>query len=165
MSNVLFKIRSANLNDATAIATIGFKSWHDSYTGLISEEHLSSINLNQQIDKCGLAIKNGKNFLIATDDLNTPIGYTQFGIGRASPKENEIYALYVSKHIRSKGLGSILLFEVEKRFASSKPILIRVLKENLRARKFIETNQYRYVSGRDGIFRGIAPDVAYVKVL
>lgn len=165
MSKVQYNIRLANESDAVAIASIGYNAWQDTYKEMIPNEFLESIDLYQQVKQCEKKLKEGAEILIATNERNLPIGYCSFGLSAdlLYPKELEIYSLYVSKDFRSKGLGGILLFEVERRMSSLRPILVRVLKENKRARKFFEQNGYKYISGRDGVFRNVAPDVAYVK--
>lgn len=160
-----FNLRPVNINDARAIATIGYNTWQDTYKGLIPDEFLDSIELHQQIAQCEEVIKKGASIIVASNVDNLIVGYCSFGVTRDPIHKNEfeIYSIYVSKETRSCGLGGILLFEVERRMSTLKPILVRTLKDNVRSRKFLENNGYRYIPGRDGVFRDVAPDVAYVK--
>jgi ribosomal protein S18 acetylase RimI-like enzyme len=165
VNKVYFHVRPANTNDAVAIATIGYNCWHDSYKDFVPADFLGEINLQRQIERAETTIKQGGSILVASDADHMAVGYCAFGRTRdvSRPRENEIYSLYVSKHARSKGLGSILLFEAEHKFVVQKPILVRTLKANLRARKFYEDNGFRYQADRDGSFRNVADDVAYIK--
>lgn len=162
---VHFNIRPANVNDAVAIATIGYNCWQDSYKNHIPADFLSSIDIAKQIERAETTIRQGGNILVGTDDTNTAVGYCAFGSSRDNlyTRENEIYSLYVALHVRSRGLGGILLFEAERNFIMPKPLVVRTLKHNARARSFFEENGFRYQAGRDGSYRNVAPDVAYVK--
>ncbi len=164
INKIAFHIRPANTNDAVAIATIGY-NWHDTYKDFIPAEFMSQINLQRQIEKAETTIKQGGSILIATNAEHYAVGYCAFGSTRdpIHQRENEIYSLYVSKPVRSQGLGAILLFEAEHRFIVRKPIVVRTLKANLRARKFYEDNGFRYQTDRGGSFKNVAPDVAYLK--
>jgi ribosomal protein S18 acetylase RimI-like enzyme len=165
--NTLFNIRPANINDAASIASIGYSCFQDTYKGLVSEEFLQSIDLEKQIERAETTIKQGGSILMATDDKHYAVGYCAFGSTRETlhPRENEIYSLFISKRARGSGLGTILLYEAERIFPVAKPVMVRILRGNTLARNFFEGNGFKYLPDRDGTFRNVAPDVAYIKYI
>lgn len=163
--NFKFNIRQANINDATAIATIGYNAFKDSYENILSNQFMDSLNLQENIKRAEQKLKNDARVLIATNETHWAIGYCAYGPSRSSTphKENEIYSIYINKTYRSRGLGRILLYEVEDQFAIRKPIIVKTLKANTDARRFYEDNGYLYLPERDGMFRDLAQEITLLK--
>ncbi len=165
MSKLQFNIRPANESDAFSIATIGYNCWQECYKNLIPADFLASISIERQIERAETTIRQGGGILMATDAEHKAVGYCGYGRSRDSgfPLENEIYSLYIARHVRSKSLGAILLLEASRRFAINRPIMVHTLRDNIGARRFYESNGFIYQPDRDGSFRNIAPEVTYLR--
>lgn len=166
MNNINFSIRPARINDALQITTIGYNCWQDSYKGILPDQFLQSINLQQQIKRTEVAINNDStHFIVASNSNDSIVGYCSFGPSKRSifPSHYEIHSIFLMQKERSKGLGSLLLYEAELRMISEKPVAVKIIKGNLKAIKFFNSNGYNYVSGKDGTFRNMVPDQSFVK--
>lgn len=160
-----FKIRFAGVEDVAAITIISYDIWQDEFRSFISKDILDNINLQRQMILSRKKLLDGRKMLVMEDYNNEIIGYSSFGpvMENVGLKGFEIYSLYISKKHQSNGLGGILLLETEKKINSNKVILINVIQNNSKARKFCENNGYRHDPSNDGMFHGVTGSAAYIK--
>lgn len=163
MKNYNYTLHDANLADALAIATIGNYCFKSNFKPYFPESFMSEINLQEQIKKCESRIRFGAKILVITDSSHYAVGYASFGksIDLLYAEENEIYSMYVTPSNQGKGIGTMLLSEVEMRV--SRPLFIKLIRDNERSLSFFHKNGYRYVYGREDTLHGIAPTVTYIK--
>ena len=108
---------------------VHWKSWQETYSGLMPEEYLQSITM----DKC---VKVAHNFPQNTMLLKVEgkiVGFSCFKEGEAA---NEILALYLLKEYQGKKLGYKLLQTTFEQIQNNQKTTLWVLKGNDRAINF-----------------------------
>ena len=111
---------------------VHWKSWHETYTGLMSDDYLKNITLEKCIK---MAHKWPQNtFLLKVD--NKTIGFSCIGKSDDIENANEVIAIYLLKEYHGQKLGYALLNETISKFADNDKIVLWVLNGNDKAIHF-----------------------------
>ena len=87
-------------------AYVHWRSWHEVYPGLASQEYIDSLTLQ----KCEETAFKWLDNVIIAKDKGRVIGFIGYGPSQEEPKEaGEIYSLYVLTEYFGKGIGSRLM--------------------------------------------------------
>lgn len=137
-------IRRARLEDAREIAEVHVKSWQQAYKGIINEEYLSNLKVEdrEKMWKSGLSSpREDAPVYVAVNDVGAIVGFASFGIEREhkQPMDGELYAIYLLNENRRNGIGTMLLRAgIEDLINHNfRTVLVWVLAENP-SRKFYE---------------------------
>ena len=116
-------------------AYVHWKSWHEAYTGIVSQEYLDKLTL----EKCEkMAFSWPDNIIVAKENGNV-IGFVCYGDrGEEAPDVGEIFALYVLADYYGKGVGRKLIDVGLEQIKHFSQVRLWVLKENRRAIRFYE---------------------------
>ncbi|HEX5274002.1 MAG TPA: GNAT family N-acetyltransferase [Candidatus Rubrimentiphilum sp.] len=139
-----FTIRAATLDDAAAIAGVQVRTWHAAYAGMLPQEHLDRRTVELRTAQWNQRLRAGEeDVFVACDPRGSVVGFAT-GLASSEPVDGfdgEIGAIYVLPEAQARGLGKRLLSAVgtalrAKGFQSA---WLRVLSDNLPARRFYET--------------------------
>ncbi|MBO4872362.1 MAG: GNAT family N-acetyltransferase [Lachnospiraceae bacterium] len=120
-------------------AFVHWKSWHESYAGLVDPAYLAALTL----EKCEkLAFQWPDNLLVAKDGERV-IGFVGFGESREIPDCGEIFALYVLEEYQRKGIGSRLMEAGMRQLSVYPKKSLWVLAENRKAIRFYRKYGFR----------------------
>ncbi len=129
-------------DDLLEISNIYERSWKYAYRGIIPQEYLDSIPTGRWADSIG---KVGRNNLILIENEKI-IGTASFCKSRWEKYGNygEIVSIYFLPDYIGKGYGKLLLRKCveELKLCGFRKVLLRVLEDNHRARKFYEKNGF-----------------------
>ena len=116
-------------------AYVHWKSWHEAYPGIISQEYLDKLTL----EKCEkIAFSWPENTMVAKDNGHV-IGFVCYGDrGEETPDVGEIFALYILSDYYGKGVGRELMDAGLAQIERFSKVHLWVLKENGRAIRFYE---------------------------
>lgn len=123
-------------------AYVHWKSWQEAYPGIVSQEFLDNLSI-EQCEKW--AFEYPDNTLIAKDG-DKVVGFVSYGTYRweEEPDESgEIYAIYTLSDYYGTGVGKELMQAGLAAIPESKKVAVRVLKENARAIRFYEKFGFR----------------------
>lgn len=113
---------------------VHWKSWHETYEGLIPGDYLNGITL----EKCvKMAQKWTENVLLLKIDGKV-VGFSCIGKSKDENNTEELIAIYLLKEYRGKKLGFELLSKTISQLSPNMRIVLWVLKDNNRAIKFYE---------------------------
>ena len=128
MSNII--IRDYKIEDAEVKAYVHYKSWQETYTGLMNQEYLNKMSVEKCVDMAK-KYDNPENTLIAEIDGKVA-GFACYNKCRAIELENygEIVAIYVLKEYHKKGIGKMLMDECLKRLSKYNGVVLWVLDNN-----------------------------------
>jgi ribosomal protein S18 acetylase RimI-like enzyme len=162
-------IREATLADARAIARIHIDSWRSTYRGLVSDEFLDNLRLEDRLARWEQLLssqESGTSGYVAEDAPGQVVGFAYGGPERTGHPDykGELWALHVAGPYQRAGLGRRLTSRVAERLNSIglSSILIWVLKYNHSARRFYERLGGVYVTERLEAFAGGSiEEVAY----
>ena len=123
-------------------AYVHYKSWHETYTGLVDTEYMSGITLEKCIK---VAHKWRENILVAKDG-DKIIGFVGYGAYRDAtlPEHGEVYAIYVLEEYHGLKVGYALMNAAIEKLTDYKKIAVWVLKDNNKAIRFYERYGFRY---------------------
>ena len=111
---------------------IHWKSWHETYPGLMPDDYLTNITLEKCIKMAHRWPEN--TFLLKVDDKI--VGFSCIRKSADAEGVNEIVAIYLLKEYHGKGLGYALLNQTVAQFAEREKIVLWVLQGNERAINF-----------------------------
>lgn len=133
MSIIIKKMESEEEIKGKAFAA--WRSWHETYPGLISQEYLNNLTL-EKCEKVAFSLTDG--VFVAKDD-NKVVGFIGFGDrGKEFSDTGEIFTLYVLSEYYGKGVGFQLMKAALEQLKNYPRICLWVLKDNKRAIRFYQ---------------------------
>ncbi|MEU0584457.1 GNAT family N-acetyltransferase [Streptomyces sp. NPDC006132] len=163
------------LSDCDRVAEIRVRGWQHAYRGMIPQSYLDGLSVAQDAERhrTRLARADGRAVnLVAEDARGEVVGWSCHGPyreGEVLTDDAELYAVYVHPDHLGQGAGRALLAESLTHCAAAGHgrLLLWVLKENVRARRFYERAGFR-ADGTEEPFdvEGVAvPEVRYSRAL
>ena len=138
------RVRTANVNDAEAIARVQVDTWRTAYQGIVSEEYLSNMSYDrprQMWERSLLDEKSQNSVYVAEDDSGKVLGFVSCGPDRDSDPtyRGETYAVYVLQETQMRGIGRELMLTAAKDLMSRgfDSMIVWVLADNP-SRRFYE---------------------------
>jgi ribosomal protein S18 acetylase RimI-like enzyme len=169
----MFKILAAATADVPDLARIHVEGWRGAYSGLVPQDHLDGLRVEDKKAQWQRWLAEGTTALIARDGAGAPAGFVSFGRLRTPPPglspirpvySGEIYALYLMPQFWRQGLGRHLMRDgaLGLRAMKHKSLCLWVMEGNKRAVAFYKalggqrcgTKQIE-VGGR------VLPEIAY----
>ncbi|MCC2647132.1 MAG: family N-acetyltransferase [Rickettsiaceae bacterium] len=146
-----FEIREAILEDAEAIASIHVRSWQIAYRGILEQNFLDNLNLEDNINRRKKGLSDGLGIHLVVTYNGTIIGFsdgneariekfTQNGLKKLKGKIGEIKTLYIVQEYQARGIGKALFQEMIQRLKREGfcTIILWALADNVKAIKFYE---------------------------
>ncbi|MEW2575476.1 GNAT family N-acetyltransferase [Streptomyces syringium] len=135
--------------DIEAVSGIRVTGWQTAYAGVVPQPYLDAMTVEDDARqrRTWFTLSRGQALdLVAVDDAAVPVGWASLGQYRGEGEERpgELYALYVRPDLIGTGVGRLLLQEVHRHAAARRfdSMLLWVLRDNPRARRFYETAGY-----------------------
>lgn len=123
-------IREMNENDIEGKAYVHYKSWHETYTGLVSDKYMKNITLEKCVD---IAKRYSENTVVAIID-DKVVGFACYGQSRdedlANKNTGELMAIYIIKAYQGRGIGKLMVNACFQKLSSYKKVSVWVLSEN-----------------------------------
>ena len=121
---------------------VHWKSWHETYTGLIDPTYMERITLEKCVD---MAHRWPQNMMVAKNG-DKVIGFVGYGehCDDALTDCGEVFAIYVLAEYYGQKVGYALMNAAFEKLAAYKKIAVWVLKGNDRAIKFYERYGFRF---------------------
>ncbi|MFF7308033.1 GNAT family N-acetyltransferase [Streptomyces sp. NPDC008137] len=163
------------LADCDRVAEIRVRGWQSAYRGLIPQSYLDGLSTAEDAERRRAYFAQADDSvvnLVAEDDGGALVGWACHGRyrdGEVLTPDAELYAVYVHPEHLGRGVGRVLLAESVERCsgAGHGRLLLWVLKENGRARRFYERAGF-HADGAEEPFEveGVTvPEVRYVRAL
>ena len=135
-------LRPATLADALAIARIHVAGWQSAYRGIVADEHLDSISIDQKQAFWRQQLHHDPCLLyVAEDAARGILGFAYAGAhhGHFDEYRGEIHAIYVLEQFQRHGIGRKLFYQAAVALlqAGFPSMMIWALKQNP-YRKFYE---------------------------
>ncbi|MFE0676358.1 GNAT family N-acetyltransferase [Streptomyces sp. NPDC058867] len=168
------RIRDMTYADCDRVAEIRVGGWRAAYRGLMPQSYLDALGVGEDADRHRARFARGDGAvvnLIAERD-GRAVGWACHGPYRAGDlrtADAELYAVYVDPALYGTGTGRALLAESVRRCAAAghERMLLWVLKDNTRARRFYERAGF-LPDGAEESFEadGVqVPEVRYARTL
>ena len=145
-------------DDKNGKGYVHWKSWHETYTGLVDPAYMEKLTLEKCVD---MAHRWPDNILVAKagDKVVGFVGYGKSG-DDALADCGEVFAIYVLADYHGQKIGYDLMNAAFEKLADYKKIAVWVLKGNDRAIKFYERYGFRF----DGTEKEIKLDTSNTEV-
>lgn len=136
----MIEVRKAELADAPAIARVHVLVWQSAYRGLMPDEVLASLSIEQRTDRWHSTIPNSRvgTFVAIVD--SELVGFCSAGMNRSEEPETvgELYTMYVLQASEGSGIGTKLIVAAEQWMLDRgyTDALLWVLASNANARAF-----------------------------
>jgi len=123
-------------------ADVHYRSWHETYAGLVDEEYLVRITPEKCLD---IARKWPENLIVAKDGEKV-IGFVGYGKYRdeSIPDCGEVFSIYVLAEYHGRGVGYALMNAAAEQLTGFGKIALWVLKGNEKAIRFYERYGFRF---------------------
>lgn len=136
-------VRNVKKEDLRAVSEIAVRGWQTAYRGIIDDEYLDSLSIEENYQK---RLKDYKEngFIVAELDSEV-VGFCRYTLENLFSKDipdidGEIFAIYVKPELKRNGIGRELFKYVFNEFKKNgnKKIILWCLKENYPSRAFYE---------------------------
>lgn len=141
MQNII--IRNVEKEDLWSISSIAVKGWKNAYRGIIDDEFLDSLKIEDNYNK-RLKDYQENGFIVAEID-NEVVGFCRYTINNLFSQDVkdidcELCAIYVKPDRKRQGIGKALFNYViqEQKKNNNKNMILWCLKENYNSRRFYE---------------------------
>lgn len=134
-------IRAATLDDARAIAEVHVASWRWAYEGLLPDEYLEQLSVDDREAMWRETLPTSAGRVIVAEDAGEIVGFVGFGPAEEADGEaGEVYAIYLLDRAAGTGVGRELFSRATEQMRRSgfRRALLWVLEANARARRFYE---------------------------
>ncbi|MCC9705613.1 GNAT family N-acetyltransferase [Streptomyces sp. MNU76] len=139
------RIREMTLTDCRPVAEIRVAGWRTAYAGLVPQSYLDAMRVTEDAERRReLLLKPGNPVVnLVAERAGEIVGWAAYGPyrdGEVRTGDAELYALYVHPGHWGGGVGAALLCTSAERCAAAghDRMLLWVLKDNVRARRFYE---------------------------
>lgn len=139
------KVRSANPEDAPAIAKIHVETWQSAYRGQIPDEYLDSLSIEKRSEGWRKQLSEDKPgiYHYVAEVEGAVAGWAVAGKSRdddATPGVGELHAIYVHPQFAGKGVGGVIMDQAiaDLKADGYKTATLWVLETNEPTRKFYE---------------------------
>lgn len=109
MSKIDYEIRLATQDDIEQIANLYIKSWHRTYTGMLSQDYLDSLDVHDVSNRWGEYIKEPSHGIFVACGDKKVLGFGAFKPYHRIEDCIYIESLHVDKAYHKKGIGSSII--------------------------------------------------------
>ena len=120
-------------------AYVHWKSWQESYRGIVDDGYLDRMTLAQTEEKAFLW---RDNILVAKDGERV-VGFAGYGAARGEADAGEVFAIYVLEDYQKRGIGYALMRRALDELSGCRVVYVWLLKDNEKARRFYERVGFR----------------------
>ena len=122
--------------DIEGKAYVHWKSWQETYTGLVDAEYLQQMTL----EKCLKMAKKWRDNIFVAKDGEKVVGFVGYGAHRdpTLADTGEVFSIYVLKEYHDQKIGYRLMNAAVEALAAYSQIAVWVLKDNDRAIRFYQ---------------------------
>lgn len=163
-SDSMFLIRQALDEDASAIARVHVESWQTTYRGIVPDQYLESLNVEERTARWQDLLRSGSRVFVAEGEGRI-IGFVHGGAIR-EPLNNydaELFAIYLLAEAQGRGIGTAILMELVKALNEDgfQSIAVWVLEANAAVRFYEALGAVRVATTQIEIGGTRLPLIAY----
>lgn len=124
-------IRDSCPDDIDGKAYVHWKSWQETYAGIISQSYLDQLTL----EKCQNNARRWSDNIIVAEVNGSVVGFAGFGSSNDTDVATcgEVYAIYVLREYQHHKIGYALMNACLEKLSSNTKIVVWVLQKNEQA--------------------------------
>lgn len=145
--------RQARVEDIEGISAVRIRSWQEGYRGILPGDYLAALSVRAEVERwrsalAGRGLRPGHSVAVVDGEI---VGWSSVGPYRdedvppPGPDAGEINAIYVLPERWGAGIGRALMAHALQELAAGglSPVLLWVLRDNTRARRFYQRAGFR----------------------
>ncbi|MFG3001953.1 GNAT family N-acetyltransferase [Streptomyces sp. NPDC048340] len=140
-----------NEADIEAVSAIRVRGWQSAYAGIVPQTYLDAMTVDSDASRRRewFGDPHRQSADLVAHDAGGPAGWISYGPCRdevpGTGRAGEVYALYVRPDVIGRGAGRALLTAAHARMRDQgfERLVLWVLRDNHRARRFYERAGYR----------------------
>lgn len=141
-------VRPARVGDGDRIGEIHVRSWQAAYETILPSEVLDGLSVERRAAHWRATIERGTEPVWVAEDDTVVVGFVSGGPARDDDlpgTAGEVYAIYLEPTAWGKGFGRALFAAAEDdlRARGRKPLVLWILTDNARGRRFYEAARWR----------------------
>lgn len=142
-------VRTAGSRDIPAIRALLLETWHATYDALYGADVVETLTAEWHSPQALQAMidRDRSDYLVA-DDGDRLCGCAYAAAAGDDARIVTLFQLYVLPELQGRGIGGMLLEEIEQSFFESERLRLEVEERNVRAVAFYETEGFTQV-GRE----------------
>lgn len=136
------RTRRATVKDAENIAYCQMRGWQEGYKGIVSDDFLKTINLQESVERWqgNLSDMTNEKYTLVAMEKGKCLGFLSVGPPRDSDAgfDSELWAIYIDPEYWGQGVGRKLFQRMVKDLKARdiKNTYVWCLKDNMNGRKF-----------------------------
>ncbi|MGW1029996.1 N-acetyltransferase family protein [Streptomyces sp. NPDC002577] len=145
----MLRVQETTGADIDAVSAIRVRGWQAAYAGIVPHSYLDGMTVEDDARERRAWFRRSPGRvlnLIAIDDHAGTVGWACLGPyrGDAPPGTGEVYALYIRPDLTGNGIGTVLINMLHSHATDQQfdTMMLWVLQDNLRARRFYESLGY-----------------------
>ncbi|WP_225835683.1 GNAT family N-acetyltransferase [Streptomyces sp. NK08204] len=172
MTSPPVRVRAMTLADCDRVSEIRVRGWQSAYRGLMPQPYLDALSVERDAERRRARFHESDDAVVnlVAEREGKVLGWAAYGPyqdGEVRTADAELYAVYVDPAHLGGGIGRALLSASAERCSAYPRMLLWVLKENTRARRFYERAGFRPDGAEEAVETGgvPVPEVRYSKAL
>ncbi|AJC54950.1 GNAT family N-acetyltransferase [Streptomyces sp. 769] len=145
----MLRVQEMTEADIDAVSAIRVRGWQAAYAGIVPQPYLDGMTVEDDARERRSWFRRSPDRvlnLVAIDDHAGTVGWACLGPcrGEVPPGTGEVYALYIRPDLTGNGIGTVLINALHSRATGQQfdTLMLWVLQDNLRARRFYESLGY-----------------------
>ncbi len=145
-------VRTATRKDLAAVSKLLSKTWHATYDAIYGHERVSEITTEwHSVSAISQKIRMLNSECLVADDGDAIAGMAY--AREDEPGEVKLHQLYVLPEFHGRGVGQLLLNEIEGSFFDARRFVLEVEAQNTPAIRFYQKHGYSKIGGVDNCGR------------
>lgn len=144
MSGVV--VRPGRPDDAEAIARTHVATWRTAYRGLLPDEMLDALKVEDRVPRWSAALGNPDNFILVAEAGGMVVGFlaARCSSDDVSGQTGELDAIYILESFAGRGIGTAMMERSDQwmRDQGFTRAVLWVLPTNLKTRRFYESHDW-----------------------
>ena len=159
-------VRTAGEADLPAVSALLGVVWHDTYDGLYGAELVDRITRgHHSVAELTKQMRRPRSEFLLADDGKAIAGVAFAAAPGDDARIVVLHALHVLPNMQGRGIGGMLLQEIEDSFFESELLRVEVDARNARAARFFESQGYSQTGSRQIEGSLVATMLVYEKSL
>ncbi|WP_405764117.1 GNAT family N-acetyltransferase [Streptomyces sp. NBC_00080] len=146
---VMWRVQEMTEADIDAVSALRVRGWQAAYAGIVPQPYLDGMTVEDDARERRAWFQRspgGVLNLVAIDDHEGTVGWACLGPCRDDlpPGTGEVYALYIRPDLTGNGIGTLMINALHSHATDQRfnTVMLWVLQDNLRARRFYESLGY-----------------------
>lgn len=135
---------------------IHVRAWQAAYAGIVPDDYLATLSVEKRQEFWHRELAKERSVVVTAVENGEAVGWASGGVSRDADTNgaSEIYAIYVSPELWTRGIGTQLMRRIEEDISPCSDVTLWVLAQNQRAIDFYRKLGYEFDGGEKTVQLG-----------